>query len=94
MRQVEDAPELSMADADRSGNVLTVEFDSGEQIIINLQTPMQQVWLASRPTGGYHFSCGEDGRWVDSSGRGFWQALADAASRLSGEAVSFKDGTC
>lgn len=94
LRRVEDADELSMAETDRSGNVLTIEFDSGEQIVINIQTPMQQVWLASRPTGGYHFSCGEDGRWVDSSSRGFWQVLAEAASRLSGEAVSFGEPSC
>lgn len=78
-----------MADADRAGNVLTVEFDSGEQLVINIQNPTQQVWLASRPTGGYHFSCGEDGRWIDSSGREFWQVLAEAATVLSGETVSF-----
>lgn len=90
LRRVEDADELSMADSDRNGNVLAIEFDSGEQLIINIQSPMQQVWLASRPTGGFHFSCGEDGAWTDSSGREFWQVLGEAASLLSGEAVHFQ----
>ena len=86
-REVEVARELEMADADRSGNVLTIEFDSGEQIVINIQTPTEQVWLASRPTGGFHFSW--DGKsWRDSDGEDFWAVLSDAATKLSGEPVS------
>ena len=87
-----------MADADRSGNVLTIEFDSGEQIVINIQTPTEQVWLASRVTGGFHFSW--DGEaWKDSDGDSgnvlevllkCWSVLGRAASQLSGETVTFE----
>ena len=31
-------------DVDRQGNVLTIEFDDGFQIVINSQTPTQQLW--------------------------------------------------
>lgn len=88
LSEIEDAPELSMADCDRNGNVLTIEFDSGEQIVINLQTPTQQVWLASRRSGGFHFSLHGE-RWEDSEGREFWEVLASAASLLAGEEVRF-----
>ena len=89
LRKVEDSDALSMADADRSGNVLTIEFDSGEQIVINIQTPTEQVWLASRVTGGFHFSW--DGEaWKDSDGEDFWSVLGRAASQLSGETVTFE----
>lgn len=41
-------------ECDRAGNVLTIEADSGDQVVVNLHTPTQQVWLASLK-GGYHF---------------------------------------
>ena len=33
-------------EAIRNGSVLEVEFENGRKIIINPQTPLQQVWLA------------------------------------------------
>lgn len=68
-------------DCSRSGNVLTVELDDGEQVVINIQTPMHEIWCASR-FGGFHFSL-KDGRWRDSrSSRTLEAAVADALSRL------------
>ena len=29
-------------DCSRSGNVLTIELDSGEQVVVNIQTPMHE----------------------------------------------------
>ncbi len=89
LRAVEDAEELSMAEADRSGNVLTVEFDDGEQIVINIQNPTQQVWLASRASGGFHFSF-DGSRWLDSDGDDFWTVLERAVRLISGETVTFR----
>ena len=52
-------------DVDRQGNVLTIEFDDGFQIVINLQTPTRQIWLASLK-GGHHYEfCSSD--WLDTS---------------------------
>ena len=52
-------------DVDRLGNVLTVEFDDGFQIVMNKQTPTRQIWLASRK-GGMHFQY-QDGRWLEEN---------------------------
>ena len=46
MQQVETRTLLDLtSECDRSGNVLTIEADSGEQIVINRHTPTQQMWL-------------------------------------------------
>lgn len=42
-------------DCTRTGNVLTIELDTGDQVVVNIQTPMHEIWCASR-FGGYHFS--------------------------------------
>ena len=31
----------------RSGNVLTIELDDGQQVVVNIQTPMHEIWVAS-----------------------------------------------
>ena len=54
-------------DVDRQGNVLTIEFDDGFQIVINKQTPPQQLWLASLK-GGHHYERSGD-QWVDTCSR-------------------------
>ncbi len=51
-------------DYETSGNVMTLEFDDGSQIIINRQEPMREIWLASK-SGGYHFKS-IDGEWICS----------------------------
>ena len=68
-------------DCSRSGNVLTVELDDGDQVVINIQTPMHEIWCASR-FGGFHFSL-RDGRWRDSRSAGTLEAaVAEALARL------------
>ena len=88
---IETALDAAGADVetDRSGNVLTIEADSGEEAVVNLHTPTQQVWLASRK-GGLHFSY-DNGRWISSrDGRDFWDALSEAVSFITGESVAAK----
>ena len=53
MDDIEDALERSGldADVDRSGNVMNIEFDNGEQVVVNRHGPTQQMWLASRRGG-------------------------------------------
>lgn len=88
---IETALDAAGADVetDRSGNVLTIEADSGEEAVVNLHTPTQQVWLASRK-GGLHFSY-DNGRWISTrDGRGFWDALSEAVSFITGESVAVK----
>ncbi|WVN41689.1 iron donor protein CyaY [beta proteobacterium MWH-UniP1] len=73
-------------EACRVGPVLEIEFDSGRKIVINPQTPMQQIWLAS-PHGAFHFQC-QGGQWVDTrTGTDFWAVLAEQAKLILGRAI-------
>ena len=45
-------------------NVLTLQLEGGNEIVLNLQTPWHEIWLASR-LGGYHFR-ERDGVWHDT----------------------------
>ena len=54
MRAVENAADAADLDSRRDGSVLNLELDNGEQVIINLQAPVQELWLASK-SGAYHF---------------------------------------
>jgi CyaY protein len=73
---------------ERSGNVLTLEFENGSKIIVNLQPPMQEIWIAAK-AGGFHFRY-VDERWTDTrSGREFFEALSDYATQQAGEPVTF-----
>ena len=88
---IETALDAAGADVetDRSGNVLTIEADSGEEAVVNLHTPTQQVWLASRK-GGLLFSY-DNGRWISTrDGRDFWDALSEAVSFITGESVAVR----
>ncbi|MDQ7980096.1 iron donor protein CyaY [Paraburkholderia sp. SARCC-3016] len=81
---------LDYTDADiefeRSGNVLTLEFENGTKIIVNLQPPMQEIWIAAK-SGGYHFRF-VDGAWRDTrNGTEFFTALSDYATQQAGEPV-------
>ncbi len=84
------------ADADievnRTGNVLTLEFDDGSKIIINSQAPMQELWVAAR-AGGFHFRRSDDGRWVDTrSKEELYVALSRYVSQQSDVDVTLAAG--
>jgi CyaY protein len=76
-------------DNQRVGGMITLTFRNRSQIIVNLQKPLQEVWLAAR-SGGYHFRF--DGQqWADTKGQGeFWAQLSRDASAQSGLALSFQ----
>ncbi|HEY4353771.1 MAG TPA: iron donor protein CyaY [Paraburkholderia sp.] len=81
---------LDYTDADiefeRNGNVLTLEFENGTKIIVNLQPPMHEIWIAAK-SGGYHFRF-VDGKWCDTrNGTEFFTALSDYATQQAGETV-------
>lgn len=93
MQQVENAIDSAGLDVecDRSGNVLTIEADSGEQIVINRHTPTQQMWLATRK-GGLHFE-NVDGKWRNTrDATTFESALNVALSFVCEENVSLSLG--
>lgn len=75
-------------DNQRVGGMITLTFANRSQIIVNLQKPLQEVWLAAQ-SGGYHYRF--DGQhWQDTKGQGeFWQQLSLDASAQAGVALHF-----
>ena len=75
-------------DNQRVGGMVTLTFPNRSQIIINLQKPLQEVWLAAR-CGGFHYRF--DGQhWQDTKGQGeFWASLSRYASEQAGQSLRF-----
>lgn len=75
-------------DAQRSGGMITLAFPNRSQIVINLQKPLHEVWLATR-SGGYHYRW-VDGVWQDTKGAGnFFDQLTQDATAQSGLNLRF-----
>lgn len=75
-------------DNQRVGGMITLTFDNGSQIIVNLQKPLHEVWMAAR-AGGFHYKF--DGRaWRDTKGAGeFFADLSRYASQQAGQQITF-----
>ncbi|CAN7250130.1 iron donor protein CyaY [Acidovorax sp. Leaf78] len=75
-------------DAQRSGGMVTLTFPNRTQIVINLQRPLHEVWMAAK-SGGYHYKF--DGTaWHDTKGAGdFFACLTRDATQQSGMALQF-----
>jgi CyaY protein len=75
-------------DNQRVGGMITISFSNRSQIIVNLQKPLHEVWLAAK-SGGYHYKF-KDGQWQDTKGAGeFFENLSRFASQQSGVALGF-----
>lgn len=75
-------------DSQRVGGMITLVFANGSQVVVNLQPPLHEIWLAAR-TGGYHYR--HDGRqWIDTkSGEELFASLSREASLQAGVALRF-----
>jgi CyaY protein len=75
-------------DSQRVGGMVTLTFRNGSQIVVNLQKPLHEVWLAAR-AGGYHYKF--DGtRWMDTKGQGeFFENLSRQATQQAGQPLQF-----
>jgi CyaY protein len=85
---IERSVDASGADieCERSGNVLTLEFDTGGKIIVNLQAAMHEVWVAAK-AGGFHYRY-RDGKWHDTRDDSeLFATLSTLASGQGGEPV-------
>lgn len=79
---------LADIDNQRVGGMVTLTFANRSQIIINLQKPLQEVWMAAK-SGGYHYRL-IDGQWADTKGQGgFFEALSRNASLQAGTPLTF-----
>lgn len=85
--RINDATEADI-DNQRVGGMITLVFPNGSQLIINLQKPLQEIWLAAR-SGGYHYR--HDGTaWRDTkTGEEFFGNLSREASLQAGQPLLF-----
>lgn len=75
-------------DNQRSGGMVTLSFADRSQIIINLQKPLHEVWMAAR-AGGFHYKYIE-GRWTDTKdGSEFFATLSRCAGEQAGGPLQF-----
>ncbi|MEO8249654.1 MAG: iron donor protein CyaY [Burkholderiales bacterium] len=85
--RINDASDADI-DNQRVGGMVTLSFPNGSQIVVNLQKPLHEVWLAA-PSGGYHFRF-DNGQWNDTKGQGeFFGQLSRDASAQAGVTLKF-----
>jgi CyaY protein len=66
-------------DNQRNGGVVVLTFVNQTQIVINLQKPLHEIWMATK-TGGFHYRWVSD-LWQDTKGNGeFFATLSLNAS--------------
>lgn len=76
-------------DAARTGGMLTLSLPNRTQLIINMQPPLHELWLAARQ-GGYHFRYAGADLWQDTrTGEDFFKVLSACASDQTGQALAF-----
>jgi len=75
-------------DNQRVGGMVTLTFPNRSQIVVNLQKPLHEVWLAAR-AGGFHYRF--DGtHWMDTKGNGeFFASLSRYAGEQAGQPLAF-----
>lgn len=87
--------ELPQVDVDnqRVGAMVTLTFRNQSQIVINLQKPLQEIWLAAR-AGGFHYQLNmEQQTWLDTKrGSELFADLSRYASEQAGMPLCFDDG--
>lgn len=75
-------------DNQRVGGMVTLTFADRSQIVVNLQKPLHEIWVAAR-RGGYHFRW-ESPQWIDTKGAGeLFALLSSIASEQAHSSLSF-----
>jgi CyaY protein len=75
-------------DNQRVGRMVTLTFRNRSQIIVNLQKPLHEVWMAAR-AGGFHYKF-DGSRWLDTKGNGeFFANLSRYAAEQAGQTLEF-----
>ncbi len=76
-------------DFEAAGGILTLHFEDNSKIIINRQTPLQQIWVATR-TGGFHFDFNpEKDQWrEEKTGAELFAELSRHCSASTGNNVT------
>lgn len=77
-------------DCARTGDMLTLSMPNRSQIIINLQPPLKELWIAAR-SGGYHFAWQGDANWIDGrSGMRFVDVLETSLTEQAGTVLNLQ----
>lgn len=75
-------------DNQRVGGMITLTFRGGSQIIVNLQKPLHEIWMAAR-AGGFHYKF-DGSQWQDTKGSGeFFANLTRYAGEQAGRPLDF-----
>ena len=76
-------------DNQRVGGMITLTFSNRSQVVVNLQKPLHEIWVAAK-RGGFHFRWLEDA-WQDTKGQGeLFELLKIVSSEQAGAAISYK----
>ena len=84
--RINDATDADI-DNQRVGGMITLSFEDGSQVVVNLQKPLQEIWLASR-AGGFHYRL-DGGAWRDTkTAQLFFEDLSQAISLHAGQPLT------
>jgi CyaY protein len=76
-------------DNQRTGGMITLTFSNRSQIVINLQKPLQEIWMAAK-AGGFHYKFNSN-QWADTTDSSeFFANLSRYASEQAGQPLVFK----
>jgi CyaY protein len=75
-------------DNQRSGAMIMLTFPDRSQIVINLQKPLQEIWMAAR-SGGFHYKYTVNGWYDTKSGHPLFESLSRCASEQAGRTLVF-----
>jgi len=91
LMSIEDAVEDCGIEIDfeNVAGILTLTFENDTKVIINRQTPVQQIWVAAK-SGGYHLDYDTDSdNWIsDSDKEELFALLSRVCTEQSGETVT------
>lgn len=84
---INDATDADI-DNQRVGGMITITFPNKSQLVVNLQPPLHEIWLAAR-SGGYHYR--HDGSaWIDTkTGGELFAQLSREATAQGGQPLRF-----
>ena len=76
-------------DNQRTGGMITLTFSNRSQIIVNLQKPLQEIWMAAK-AGGFHYKF-DGAHWTDTRDASeFFAGLSRYASEQACQSLVFK----
>ena len=74
-------------DSQRTGGLLELTMPDRTKLVLNMQPPLHELWLAAKARG-YHFRWAGD-RWLDREGLEFFEVLGECASAQAGRTLRF-----